>query len=139
MKNKFNSSVLHEGYVYGLDEGILTCLDVNTGARKWKGGRYGYGQVILASGHLIVMSDAGELALVKLRPRNTPRLPALPRCKVRPGTIRRSPVDAYSFVTRTGWLLIRSPRNSLTALSADCDKLSWSLPLPVLTLCWPTS
>jgi outer membrane protein assembly factor BamB len=68
MKNKFNSSVLHDGYVYGLDEGILTCLDVNTGARKWKGGRYGYGQIILASGHLIVMSDAGELALVKATP-----------------------------------------------------------------------
>jgi outer membrane protein assembly factor BamB len=68
MKNKFNSSVLHEGYVYGLDEGILTCLDVNTGARKWKGGRYGYGQIIAASGHLIVMSDSGELALVKANP-----------------------------------------------------------------------
>ncbi len=68
MKNKFNSSVLHEGHVYGLDEGILTCLDVNTGARKWKGGRYGYGQVILASGHLIVSTDAGELALVKATP-----------------------------------------------------------------------
>jgi len=68
MKNKFNSSVLHEGFVYGLDEGILTCLDVNTGARKWKGGRYGYGQVLLASGHLIVMSDKGELALVKASP-----------------------------------------------------------------------
>jgi outer membrane protein assembly factor BamB len=68
MKNKFNSSVLHEGFVYGLDEGILTCLDVNTGARKWKGGRYGYGQVLLASGHLIVMSDTGELALVKASP-----------------------------------------------------------------------
>jgi len=68
MKNKFNSSVLHEGYVYGLDEGILTCLDVNTGVRKWKGGRYGYGQVILASGHLIVSSDNGELALVKATP-----------------------------------------------------------------------
>ncbi len=68
MKNKFNSSVLHEGHVYGLDEGILSCLDLNTGARKWKGGRYGYGQVLLASGHLIVMSDAGELALVKASP-----------------------------------------------------------------------
>ena len=68
MKNKFNSSVLHEGHVYGLDEGILTCIDVNTGDRKWKGGRYGYGQVLLASGHLIVMSDAGELALVKASP-----------------------------------------------------------------------
>lgn len=68
MKNKFNSSVFHEGHVYGLDEGILTCLDVNTGARKWKGGRYGYGQIILASGHLIVMAESGELALVKASP-----------------------------------------------------------------------
>jgi outer membrane protein assembly factor BamB len=68
MKNKFNSSVLHNGYVYGLDEGILTCLDVNTGERKWKGGRYGYGQVLLASDHLIVTSDTGELALVKATP-----------------------------------------------------------------------
>ena len=68
MKNKFNSSVLHEGHVYGLDEGILTCVDVNTGTRKWKGGRYGYGQVLLASGHLIILSDSGELALVKASP-----------------------------------------------------------------------
>ena len=68
MKNKFNSSVLSNGYVYGLDEGILSCLDVKTGERKWKGGRYGYGQVILASGHLIVISDTGELALVKASP-----------------------------------------------------------------------
>jgi outer membrane protein assembly factor BamB len=68
MKNKFNSSVLHNGYVYGLDEGILTCLDVNTGERKWKGGRYGYGQILLASGHLILTSDTGDLALVKATP-----------------------------------------------------------------------
>lgn len=68
MKNKFNSSVLHEGNVYGLDEGILTCVDVKTGDRKWKGGRYGYGQVILASGHLIIITDAGELVLVKATP-----------------------------------------------------------------------
>lgn len=68
MKNKFNSSVYHNGYVYGLDEGILTCLDVNTGERKWKGGRYGYGQVLLASDHLIITSDQGDLALVKATP-----------------------------------------------------------------------
>lgn len=68
MKNKFNSSVLHQGFVYGLDEGILTCVDVNTGERKWKGGRYGYGQVILASGHLIVSSDTGDLVLVRATP-----------------------------------------------------------------------
>ena len=68
MKNKFNPSVLHNGYVYGLDEGILVCLDVNTGERKWKEGRYGYGQVILAGDHLIVTSDQGDVALVKASP-----------------------------------------------------------------------
>ncbi|HKR13724.1 MAG TPA: PQQ-binding-like beta-propeller repeat protein [Pyrinomonadaceae bacterium] len=69
MKNKFNSSVLHNGYIYGLDEGILACLDVNTGERKWKGGRYGYGQILLASGHLIVTDGlTGDVALVKASP-----------------------------------------------------------------------
>ena len=68
MKNKFNSSVLYNGYVYGLDEGILVCLDVNTGERKWKDGRYGYGQIILAGDHLIVTSDKGDVALVKATP-----------------------------------------------------------------------
>jgi len=68
MKNKFNSSVLYNGYIYGLDEGILVCLDVNTGERKWKDGRYGYGQIILAGSNLIVTSDQGDVALVKATP-----------------------------------------------------------------------
>ncbi len=68
MKNKFNSSVVYQGHAYGLDEGILTCVDLNTGERKWKGGRYGYGQLVLASGHLIVMTETGELVLVRATP-----------------------------------------------------------------------
>jgi outer membrane protein assembly factor BamB len=68
LKTKFNSPVVHNGHAYGLDEGILTCIDLATGERKWKGGRYGYGQVILAGKHLIVTTDGGELALVKADP-----------------------------------------------------------------------
>jgi len=68
MKNKFNSSVLYEGHVYGLDEGILTCMEAATGERKWKGGRYGYGQVVLSGGHLIVTTDDGEIVLVRATP-----------------------------------------------------------------------
>jgi outer membrane protein assembly factor BamB len=68
MRNKFNSSVVYEGNVYGLDEGILTCVDLKSGERRWKGGRYGYGQVILASGHLIVITDLGDLVLAKATP-----------------------------------------------------------------------
>jgi outer membrane protein assembly factor BamB len=68
MKNKFASSVLHDGYIYGLDEAILACLDAATGEQKWKGGRYGYGQILLANDHLIVLTEDGDLVLVKARP-----------------------------------------------------------------------
>lgn len=68
LKNKFNSSVFWNGFVYGLDEGILTCIDANTGQRRWKEGRYGYGQLLLASGHLVVLSSEGDLVLVSANP-----------------------------------------------------------------------
>ena len=68
MNNKFTSAVLHDGFIYGLDEAILSCIDASTGDLKWKGGRYGYGQVMLASGHLIVLTEEGELALVRADP-----------------------------------------------------------------------
>jgi outer membrane protein assembly factor BamB len=69
MNNHFTSSVLHDGFIYGLDESILTCLDASNGELKWKGGRYGYGQAMLASGHLIVLTEQGELALVRADPK----------------------------------------------------------------------
>ena len=78
MKNQFSTSVLHEGYLYGLDEAILACLDAATGDVKWKGGRYGYGQVVLASGHLIVLTESGELALVRATPESHQELLRVP-------------------------------------------------------------
>lgn len=68
MKNQFSSSVLHDGFLYGLDEAILACIDAATGEVKWKGGRYGYGQIMLASGHLIVLTEEGNLVLVRAAP-----------------------------------------------------------------------
>ena len=68
LKNKFSSSVLYEGCIYGLDDDILVCLDAESGERKWKDGRFGYGQVLLASGHLVILAANGDLALVKANP-----------------------------------------------------------------------
>jgi outer membrane protein assembly factor BamB len=68
LKNKFNSSVLYQGYVYGLDEQILACIDPKTGDVKWKGGRYGYGQILLAGGYIIVLTEDGEVVLVRATP-----------------------------------------------------------------------
>jgi outer membrane protein assembly factor BamB len=68
MKNKFNSSVLYQGYLYGFDEAILACIDAKTGELKWKGGRYGYGQLLLAGGYLVVTTEQGDVVLVRATP-----------------------------------------------------------------------
>jgi outer membrane protein assembly factor BamB len=68
MKNGFSSSVHHDGFIYGLDLGILACIDAATGDLKWKGGRYGNGQVLLSSGHLVITSDDGDVVLVRATP-----------------------------------------------------------------------
>ena len=38
------------------------------GSLKWRGNKYGYGQIIAASGHLIILGDAGDLSLVEMSP-----------------------------------------------------------------------
>ncbi|MBA4147104.1 MAG: PQQ-like beta-propeller repeat protein [Verrucomicrobia bacterium] len=78
LKNKFSSSVLHEGFIYGLDEDILVCLDAQTGLRKWKDGRYGYGQLVLASDHLVILTGDGQLALVQASPESHQELIRFP-------------------------------------------------------------
>jgi outer membrane protein assembly factor BamB len=68
LKAKFTNLVLHRGYVYGLDDGVLACLDPATGQQRWKAGRYGHGQVILVEDLLLVQTEEGEVVLVDPNP-----------------------------------------------------------------------
>ncbi|MEX1228833.1 MAG: PQQ-binding-like beta-propeller repeat protein [Planctomycetaceae bacterium] len=80
LKAKFSSAVLHDGHVYGMDEAILTCVDLQTGERKWKRGRYGYGQLICVGDVLLIQAEQGDVVLVAADPqefRELGRLPAL--------------------------------------------------------------
>ena len=61
---KFNDFVLCDGFLYGLDDGTLCCVDLKNGALKWKSGRYGYGQVLLFDNQLLIISEDGELLLI---------------------------------------------------------------------------
>jgi outer membrane protein assembly factor BamB len=65
LKAKFTNVVHRDGFLYGLDDGILACVDVETGERRWKGGRYGHGQIILAGDLLLVQAEDGDVFLVE--------------------------------------------------------------------------
>ena len=68
LKSRFNSSVLYDGHIYGFDEGIFACIDARTGERKWKGGRYGYGQALLAGENILVLTESGDVVILKATP-----------------------------------------------------------------------
>ena len=67
LKPYYNDLVVHRGTVFGFDRHILAAIDVDTGERAWKGGRYGNGQMLLLPDQdlLLVVSEQGELALVR--------------------------------------------------------------------------
>ena len=99
MKSKFSSVVVHEGFVYGFDDVLLECVELQTGKIKWKARRrpaFGHGQIILIGDVLVVVSESGELALVEASPKGYHEFGCIPaliqtnRLGIIPLSLRRS-------------------------------------------------
>jgi len=80
MKPDFNDLLVHKGYLYGFDNAIFACIDLKDGKRKWKGGRYEKGQALLLadSDLILVVSERGQLVLLRANPDRLEELAKLP-------------------------------------------------------------
>jgi outer membrane protein assembly factor BamB len=83
LKPYFSDFVVHEGHAYGFDSGALACIDLRDGARRWEGGDYGSGQLVLLPEQdlLLAVSEQGELALVAAAPGGFAELARFPAVK----------------------------------------------------------
>jgi len=68
LKSKFSNFVVFRDHIYGLDNGLLTCLRLSDGVRTWKKGRYGHGQLLLVDHRILIQCESGEVALVETNP-----------------------------------------------------------------------
>ncbi len=64
LKTKFTSAITYQGYLYGLSDGVLECIDPKDGSRVWRGKRYGHGQSIIVNGHILVTTEDGRVVLI---------------------------------------------------------------------------
>lgn len=72
--NHWSTPVYHDGHLYGMfsfkeyGEGPLKCVELATGNVKWEQPGFGSGNVILADGKVVALSDDGRLVVVQASP-----------------------------------------------------------------------
>jgi outer membrane protein assembly factor BamB len=101
MKTQFNSVTPIGDVLYGLDDGRLAAMDIATGERLWKEGRFGAGQHLLVGDKVLIQSEQGPVHLAEA---------------TRMGFKELAKLDALSsktwnYPTLAGkWLLVRNDR-----------------------------
>lgn len=75
MRNEWQTSIHLDGVLYGFDNvgsagpiTHLTCVDAETGGRKWQESRFGKGNLICADGKLLITTMDGEFVMAKASP-----------------------------------------------------------------------
>ncbi len=68
LRTKFTNVVVHGEHAYGLSDGILECVELASGRRVWKQGRYEQGQILGVDDLLLVQAESGDVVLVEATP-----------------------------------------------------------------------
>lgn len=96
LKNQFNSSILADGYLYGIDGDqnsrcALKCVSLKDGTEAWAEKSIGFGSLMAADGKLILLTAKGELVIVKI---DSSKYEELSRAQILSGKCWSAPVLA---------------------------------------------
>lgn len=112
LKNQFNSSVLIDGFLYGIDDdenkrASLKCVEWATGKERWREDSIGFGAVMAADGKLIIQTEKGELVIAKADPAS---FSEISRAQVLSGRCWTTPVLSH------GLLYVRNSTGTVKCL-----------------------
>ncbi len=69
LRTKFSTASIIGQHAYAIDEGTFCCVDLKTGERVWREGRYGFGQHIrLGDNLLLIQAEKGQAVLAQVTP-----------------------------------------------------------------------
>jgi outer membrane protein assembly factor BamB len=103
-RTKFSSATILDGHAYGLDEGTLACVDLATGERVWREGRYGFGQHLQLGGVFLIQTERGPVVLARVGKDGLTEL----------GRIAALSSKTWNPPTLAGrWLLVRNDREAV--------------------------
>lgn len=68
LKTAMNAAVLWQDHLYGFDDGVLKCVDLD-GQEKWSERGLGLGAMLIANGHLVILDKSGALVFARASPK----------------------------------------------------------------------
>jgi outer membrane protein assembly factor BamB len=69
LRPNHNDLVVHKNHAYGFDGASVACIDLESGKRRWKYGRYDGQMLLLADQDLLLVTSVdGEISLIKATP-----------------------------------------------------------------------
>jgi outer membrane protein assembly factor BamB len=81
LETKFTNVCVIDEHIYGLSNGYLECVELDSGRKTWRKNRrqeFGHGQILGVGDLILVLSEEGELALIEANPQQFVELARIP-------------------------------------------------------------
>ena len=115
LDGNYDTAVAYDQHIYGFTDNLLTCVDANTGKRKWRSRQPDGMGLIVADGQLISFSARGHVTMAPASPDGYRE-----KCRIKVST-----ANSYSSpILADGQIFVRDLKGEVFAIGTS-DKQTW--------------